>query len=105
MRNGAVLAVLVVYLPRCRRKKKVMHAMLAMVMVPADGDAMAMLSAWCKILSGIGHTQLGTGLMAWKPQSSWVRQKSVAPRWLSQGSGVPRRVSIWPTEQRAFSTV
>jgi len=105
MRNGAVLVAWAVYLLGQRRKKKVIHAMLAVAMVPTEVDMVAMVSVWQRILREIGWTWDGVGLAAWKPWQSCNRQKSIDPRPLSWGSGVPSRASIWPTKCRACSTV
>jgi len=101
----AVLLGSVVYSPGQRRKKKAMHAMLAMVRAPAVSDVAAMSMVVCRIFSGMGRMQFGAGLVAWKPQRRWERRKSMVPRMVSHGSGVPSRASIWPTKWRALSTV
>jgi len=103
--NAAVLLGLAIYSPGQRRKKKVMHAMLAVARALAIGDVAAMSMVMCRIFRGMERMQLGAGLVAWKPQSRQDRQKSVVPRMVSQGSRVPSKASVWPTKWRAFSTV
>jgi len=57
MRKGEVLAVLAIYSPgHNHRKKKTMHAMLALAVAPEVGAAAAILRVWCRILSGMGRT-------------------------------------------------
>ncbi len=103
--NGAVLWGLAMYSPGQSRKKKAMHAMSAVARAPGVDDITAMSMAVRRIFRGIGRTQLGAGSVAWKPWRSRASRKSVAPRAVSLGSGVPSRASVWPTERRAFSTV
>jgi len=103
--NGTLLWGLAVYLPRQRRKKKAMHAMLAVARAPGVGEVAAMSMVVHSIFSGIGWTQFGAGSTTWKLQRRHSRQKSVAPRAVSRGSRVPSRASIWPTKWRTFSTV
>jgi len=69
-------------LPRQRRKKKAMQAMLAVASVPRTVDVAAMFMVVMRILRGMGQMQFGAGLEAWKSQRSQLRQKSMVPSTL-----------------------
>jgi len=79
---------------------------MAMARAPTRaGDVDAISSVVWRIQSGMGWAWLGAGLVAWKPWRSCMRWKLMVPSWLGHGSEVPSRASIWPTGQRAFSTI
>jgi len=103
--KGATLLARAVYSPGWSKKKKAMQAMLAVAWVPRLEDVVAMSMAVQRIFSGIGRTWFGAGSAVVNPQRRQLRRKSMVPSMLRRGSRAPNRANVWPTKQRAFSTV
>jgi len=103
--KGAALLARVVYSLGQSKKKKAMQAMSAVAWAPGSEDVVALSMAVWRIFNGIGWTRFGAGSAAVKPRRRQLRQKSMVPSMLRCGSGAPSRANVWPTEQRAFSTV